>query len=198
MLAIAAIIWTVFICTPLSYYYGQPLRVRSRPERSDVIALMSSGAIDQRWITPDAAQRTLGALRLYREGFGHWIISSGSNPDQGLHQAENQAVWLEDAGIPRDHIVVENRSSRTYHSIVEISKLMREHGWKSVVVVTSELDIPRVRLVCQAQHVDASFLAVPEFARPNGPFYLRQGFSAFYHASYEYAGLFLYKFKGWI
>jgi hypothetical protein len=42
-----------------------------------------------------------------------------------------------------------------------------------------------------------SFLAVPEFGAPRELLYTR-GFDVFYHASYEYAALILYKLKGWI
>lgn len=125
------------------------------------------------------------------------IISSGSQHQRGLGQAELQADWLTRAAVPARAILVEGRSTRTYESCIEVSGIMRDHGWNSAVIVTSQMDVPRVRLVFAKLGISASFLAVPEFGPPKGLLYTR-GFDVFYHASYEYAALILYKLKGWI
>jgi uncharacterized SAM-binding protein YcdF (DUF218 family) len=197
-----ALLWmvagvAVFVSTPLAYYYGTPLLEPAITRKADVIVLLSSGQIDDNWLTPDAAQRLLGALKLYRDNFAPVIISSGSQHQRGLGQAELQADWLTRAAVPASAILVEGRSTRTYESCIEVSGIMRDHGWNSAVIVTSQMDVPRVRLVFAKLGISASFLAVPEFGPPKGLLYTR-GFDVFYHASYEYAALILYKFKGWI
>jgi len=165
---------------------------------SDAIVLLSSGQIDADWLTPDAAQRVLGALRLYREGYARAIVSSGSQHANGLRQAELQAAWLERAGVPRQAIVIENRSTRTYESGAEVKRIMVAHGWKSSVIVTSQMDVPRIRLVFRKLGVAVTCLPVPEFQRPRGPDYFRSAMALAYHATYEYAGLIYYKLRGWI
>jgi len=191
-------LYFVLTASPLAYYYAAPLYVQSNPRRSDVIVLMSSGQLDPDWLTPDAAQRTLGALKLFREQYASRIISSGSQFRAGRHQAELQAIWLERAGVPAASILIEGRSSRTYESGVEVAQIMAAHGWKSAAVVTSQMDVPRLNLVFRKLGVETSFLAVPEFNRPKGLDYVRSALPVAYHATYEYAGLILYKFKGWI
>src|SRR5712664_580006 len=130
--------------TPLAYYYGYPLRDGSRPQRSDVIVLLSHGQIGDRWLSTEGAQRTLAALQLYKLGFAPVIISSGSTLKKGLDQAGLQAKWLVLAGVPSEAILTERQSSRTYESVVEVVKIIRTNRWRSAVVVTSELDVPRV------------------------------------------------------
>ena len=110
------------------------------------------------------------ALRLYREGYARAIVSSGSQHGEGLRQAELQAAWLERAGVPSQAIVVENGSTRTYESGIAVKRIMAEHGWKSAVMVTSQMDVPRVRLVFRKLGVTVTCLPVPEFRRPRGPF----------------------------
>jgi uncharacterized SAM-binding protein YcdF (DUF218 family) len=106
---------------------------------------------------------------------------------------------LERAGVPRDAIIIERRSGSTYFSAVEVSAIMAEHRWKSAVVVTSQLDVPRVRLVFQKLRIQTSFLAVPEFRRPTKlHFFWRQALDVSFHATYEYAGLLYYKWRGYI
>lgn len=191
--------YILFTATPLAYYYGAPLFVASDPQKSDVIVLLSSGQIDSDWLTPDASQRTLGALRLYREHYAPVIISSGSQVQAGWHQAELQAAWLKRAGVPPEAILVEGRSSRTYESAVEVSRIMAQHSWRSTVVVTSQMDVPRVRLVFRKLGIPTSFLATPEFRRPSRiHLFARWASDVSYHATYEYAALGFYKLKGWI
>ena len=183
--------------TPLAYYYGNPLREPSRPQPSDVIVLLSHGQLDDQWLSPEGAQRTWAALKLYRSGFAPRIISSGSSHG-GLDQAGLQAKWLMLAGVPSQAILVERQSSRTYQSALEVVKILKANGWQSAVIVTSELDVPRVRGVFRKLgYSNLTFQQVPEFGPPTGIYY-HSGWRAFYHSTYEYAGLLLYKWKGWI
>jgi uncharacterized SAM-binding protein YcdF (DUF218 family) len=191
-------VYLLLTATPLAWYFGSPLFESSDARKSDVIVLMSSGQIDPNWLTPDAAQRTLGALQLFRENYAPAIIRSGSQHGGGLTQAELQAAWLKRAGVPATAVVVENRSGRTYESAVEVKRIMAQYGWKSAVVVTSQMDVPRVRGVFRKLGVEASYLPVPEFRRPYGFDYFRSGQAMVYHATYEYAGLVYYKLRGWI
>jgi uncharacterized SAM-binding protein YcdF (DUF218 family) len=203
VLAIRLAGWTIFVLglialTPLAYYYGNPLREPSRPQPSDVIVLLSHGQVDNQWLSPEGAQRTWAALMLYKAGFASVIISSGSShgdPDQAALQAE----WLTLAGVPSQAILVERKSARTYQSALEIAHMLKANGWQSAVIVTSELDVPRIRGVFRKLgYANLSFQQVPEFGPPTGSLYYHSGWRAFYHSTYEYAGLLLYKWRGWI
>ena len=195
--------WTIIFLamlalTPLAYYYGNPLREPSQPKPSDVIVLLSHGQVDEQWLTPEGAQRTWAALQLYKSGFGPVIISSGSSHG-GFDQASLQAKWLMLSGVPGQAIIVESRSSRTYQSALEIARILKTNGWHSAVIVTSELDVPRIRSVFRKLgYTNLSFQQVPEYRPPTGRLFYHSGWRAFYHATYEYAALLLYKYKGWI
>ena len=193
---IIVVVW-ISALTPLGYYYGAPLRERSDPKPSDAIVLLSHGQIDAQWLTPEGSQRTWAALQLYKTGLAPVIISSGRSP--GLDQAELQAKWLVLAGVPRQAVIVEDQSLRTYQSAVQVAKILQTHGWHSAVIVTSELDVPRVRgAFRKLGYSDLSFQQVPEFGTPSGTLVYLSGWRAVYHATYEYAALALYKWKGWI
>ena len=198
MVCWAALLFLTVVLTPLAYFYSLPLLEPAVPKKSDVIVLLSSGQINEDWLTPDASQRTLGALKLYREKFAPVIISSGSQAYVGLYQAELQAEWLKRAGVPPEALIIEGRSMRTYESAVEVARIMQIRNWKSAVVTTSQMDVPRVRLTFAKLGVSTSFLAVPEFRRPRGWLYIAAGLPVFYHATYEYAALVMYKLRGWI
>jgi hypothetical protein len=73
-------LYILFTATPLADVYSAPLFVQPNLKKSDAIALMSRGAIDLDWVTPDAAQRTWGALKLYWQRYAPVIISAGGDP----------------------------------------------------------------------------------------------------------------------
>ncbi len=163
-----------------------------------MIVLLSHGQLDDRWLSPEGAQRTWAALQLYKAGLAPVIISSGSSHG-GLDQAGLQAKWLMLAGVPSQAIIIERQSSRTYQSAREVANILKANGWQSGVIVTSELDVPRIRGVFRKLgYSNLSFQQVPEFGPPTGILFYHSGWRAFYHATYEYAGLLLYKWKGWI
>src|ERR1035438_8073740 len=74
-----AVVVSILALTPLAYYYGSPLRIQGQPQPSDVIVLLSHGQLDDQWLSPEGAQRTWAALRLYKLGLAPVIISSGSS-----------------------------------------------------------------------------------------------------------------------
>ncbi len=198
LLGCATIALALLTLTPLAYYYGSPLREPSQPQPSDVIVLLSHGQVDDQWLSPEGAQRTWAALKLYKEAFAPVIISSGSSHG-GLDQAALQAKWLMLGGVPSQAIIVESRSSRTYQSGLEVAGILKANGRHSAVIVTSELDVPRVRGVFRKLgYSNLSFQQVPEVAPPSASLFYHSGWRAFYHATYEYVGLMLYKWRGWI
>jgi uncharacterized SAM-binding protein YcdF (DUF218 family) len=181
----------------LATLIADPLVLHAVPQKSDVIVLMSHGQTGPEWLSPIGAQRTIGALKLYQDGYAPVIISSGSNPERSWDQAGLQAQWLARAGVPPSAILIERQSHRTYESAVEVSRIMQANNWKSLVVVVSTLDAPRVRAVFRKLQFEPSFLEVPETGPPKDWFsfgYL--GLS--YHAAYEYLGLVYYRYHGWI
>jgi uncharacterized SAM-binding protein YcdF (DUF218 family) len=183
----------ILLCsTPLADLYSTPLVVTPNPQRSDVIVLMSSGEIDHEWVTPDAAQRTWGALKLYKNSFAPAVISVGG------YQAEVQAKMLELGAVPRSFILVDT-APNTHASAIAVSQIMKDHAWISAVVVTSQFDVPRVRMAFEKLGIRTSFLPVPEFRKPKQFHLLRHSaFDIAYHATYEYAAILWYKWRGWI
>ena len=95
----AVILYILFTATPLADLYSAPLYTPADARPSDVIVLMSSGAIGEEWVTPDAAQRTWGALKLYKARYAPLVISAG-----GVPQAGTQAAMLKTGGVPPEAI----------------------------------------------------------------------------------------------
>lgn len=194
-----AVLALLVMFTPLAWYIAEPLLQPDDAQPADAIVLFSSGQIDARYLTPDAAQRVLGALDLYRRGLAPIIVPSGSQHARNLFQAEAAAAWLATAGVPPEAIQPETGSTRTYESVIAVRAIMQARGWTRVVIVTSAFDVARIRAICAKAGVAATFLGVPE-ARPPTPGTLIywNGYPVLFHAAYEYAAMALYRFKGWL
>jgi hypothetical protein len=81
-LAILGALHLLFTATPFAGFYSNPLSGGSDPQKSDVIVLLSSSQIDSEWLTTDASERVLGALKLYREHYAPLlsVLEANSKP----------------------------------------------------------------------------------------------------------------------
>jgi len=123
----------------------------SLPARSDV-AVVLGGLSDPTVSTPEhlefnrAAERATEAVALYREGrVGAILVTSGSGEllDPGAVEAPGLAAWIRAQGVAADAVFVEDRSRNTRENATLSLPLARAHGWKSVVLITSAVHMPR-------------------------------------------------------
>src|SRR5690606_34546869 len=71
------------------------------------------------------------------------IVVTGGNPQNGITEAEAMRDWLVGRGIPASRIHVENRAGSTVQNALFSTRLLRNVGADSAVVVTSPNHIRR-------------------------------------------------------
>ncbi len=94
----------------------------------------------------EAADRYVRAFELVRSGrVRHLLLSGGLiRADAGEpSEAERAAAKLAEWGVPRDRLVVEGHSRNTRENAVLSAQVIRERGWKSLLLVTSAAHMPR-------------------------------------------------------
>ena len=154
----------------------------------------------------DAADRVWHAARLYRANKASTIILSGGRNDweeTESSQAEIMAQFLNDLGVPRSAIVLEERSRSTYENALFCAELMREHGSERALLVTSALHMPRSLAVLKAAGVDAIPVAT-DFKLRNSignvltwmPSAVALNRSTL--ALHEWIGIAVYSWRGWM
>ncbi len=128
-------------------------RASVRPDVVYDAAIVLGGAVD------DAASRTHGetelketadrivrGFELVREGrAAHVLYSCGLlAPHPGdVPEAERVAALYRRWGIPADRIVAETRSRNTRENAVESARIVRERGWRTLLLVTSAAHMDR-------------------------------------------------------
>jgi uncharacterized SAM-binding protein YcdF (DUF218 family) len=103
---------------------------------SDAVIVLGGGQLS----------RSLHALRIYRAGKAPRIVISGGNlpwSSWTVPEAEGIAVLLQELGTPRSALTLETRSATTRENAVNTAAIFREHGWRTGILVTSAIHMPR-------------------------------------------------------
>lgn len=101
-----------------------------------------------------SALRTLEAVRIYRMLDHPWMIVTAGGHDQGEWATPEGGAVREElikAGVPEHLIVLDTKSRNTREHAVNIAQLLRQHGVRQFVLVTSPMHIRRAVLVFQSQ-----------------------------------------------
>ncbi|ADG05245.1 YdcF family protein [Kyrpidia tusciae] len=149
----AALAAAVFIGFPL----GLNMRgVLYPPRPADVLLILGAKIMGRE---PGAALRARleAGLDLYRRGYAPRILVSGGQRRPGApSEADVMADYLRVRGVPPRALIVEDLSSDTVENLLFSSRLMKIHGWRRAVVVTSAYHLPRALWLARLAGLDAS------------------------------------------
>ena len=153
----------------------------------------------------DASDRILEALRLYRRGqVERILITGGSGLLAGEEMSESALarMWLEEVGVPRSAILIEDRSRNTIENAQYTRKILEGNPSGSCLLITSAFHMPRALATFRKAGVPCSPWAV-DFMYKGKPLHFPEDFflSPLHLlnsriAIKEYLGLLVYKIKG--
>ncbi|MET0401809.1 MAG: YdcF family protein [Cystobacter sp.] len=152
-----------------------------------------------------AVERILRGFELLRSGKARDVLLSAGTLDTrpgALVEADVLARQLELWGIAPERIVREGRSRNTRENAVESERLIRERGWRSLVLVTSAAHMPRALGTYEAVGLHPDTLVVDVRAHewhPRGSWWQPRvsNLSAGTDALRELFGRFVYRLRGW-
>jgi uncharacterized SAM-binding protein YcdF (DUF218 family) len=94
----------------------------------------------------DNVERLITGFELLRDGHAHAAILSGGPidpPQNRLIEGQALADELEKWGIAKERLIVEDTSRNTRENAVETARLVRQHGFHSLLLVTSAFHMAR-------------------------------------------------------
>jgi uncharacterized SAM-binding protein YcdF (DUF218 family) len=127
----------------------------ARTVRSGVVydaAILLGGAVShgstQTWNAPsynDNVERLLTAYDLLRTARVRSVIISGGrgSPGDPIVEAQVLGKQLEDWGIERERIILEERARNTRENAVETKRIADERRFRSLLMITSARHVPR-------------------------------------------------------
>ncbi len=110
-----------------------------------------------------SVDRIIEANQLLHDGRARYVLLSGGSGQlhgDGVEEARLLARQLEAWGIDKERIVVEPHSRNTHENAVESAAIVRERGWRRVVVVSSAMHMRRALGCFRKAGVQADGLAV--------------------------------------
>lgn len=123
ILIIGGLLGLLFIGLP---YYLAP---QDKLVKADAIVAVSGG---------ETTSRTLGAIKLYDEGYAPVIIFSGaaSDPASVSNAAAMRKIAIQ-AGVPASDILIEEDSADTYENAQNTARIIKDRNMSSIILVTS-------------------------------------------------------------
>jgi uncharacterized SAM-binding protein YcdF (DUF218 family) len=113
---------------------GRFLTLTQTPNHANVIIVLSGGQ-----------GRVEKAVELYKAGYAPYIILS--NAKEITSRSGDMVQTALALGIPQDVIYIENMAESTYQNAEFTLPLMKEHNFKSAIVVSSDFHMRRVKLI---------------------------------------------------
>ncbi|MFL5354569.1 YdcF family protein [Archangium sp.] len=183
-----------------------------RPDVTYDAVIVLGGAVDadatERSGLPEynpAVERILRGFELLRDGHARQALLSAGTLDTrpgALVEADVLARQLRLWGIPPERIVLEGQSRNTRENAVESERIIREKGWKRLVLITSAAHMPRALGTFEAVGLKPDTLVVDVRAHD---WHVRAAWwqprasnlSAGTDALRELFGRFVYRMRGW-
>jgi uncharacterized SAM-binding protein YcdF (DUF218 family) len=160
--AVAAVYLLVFNTNAL-WWVARPLQMTAPAEKADAIVVFAGGVGESGKAGGGAQERIKHAVDLYRGGYAPMLILS-SGYVYTFHEAEVMRALAIDQGVPPSRILLEEQATNTYQNVSYVDRMLREHRWQKIVLVSSPYHMLRAILVWrkQAPHVDVVPSPVPE------------------------------------
>jgi uncharacterized SAM-binding protein YcdF (DUF218 family) len=122
---------------------------RDELHRADAIVVL--GAAQYNGIpSPVFKARLNHAEYLYNQDFSKTVIVTGGKvPGDQFTEAQAARKYLEDHGIPADHILDENAGRNTLQSLTTVHRVAQQHHIHSVLLVSDPLHGERIKTIAK-------------------------------------------------
>lgn len=193
---VLAVAWVAVAVTPLSFHLARPLVRRDPITPGDAILVLGSRLQHDGEATAPAQARLLRGLELLAEGAApRLVVTEQAGEPSHRDLALGMMARLKLSG----EVLSVGPVGNTRDEAVRVGALCRERGWGRVLVVTSPthsrrgcaaLEREGVAVTCSPS-VETGF-DLETLVQPV------QRFAAFRAAAHEWAGLWVYRRRGWV
>ena len=92
-------------------------------------------------------ERVLAGVKLFKEGWGKYIILTGASAHNIYVEANVMAQEALRQGVPDNRLILEPLAQNTYQNAFNSVEIMNHYGWTSAIVVTSYAHARRSNLI---------------------------------------------------
>jgi len=109
-----------------------------------------------------AGERAVAGYELFHSGRVRNLLLSagGTSPEEDPVEADYLSALYRRLGVPGDRIVLERESRNTRENAEQSARLVRERGWKTLLLVTSAAHMPRAAATFRKSGLDVDLYPV--------------------------------------
>lgn len=136
----------------------------TKPVRQADVGIVLGASLWNDWPSPGLQERLNLAIREYKSGrFPYLIVTGGKDvPSAQRTEAEGMALYLEQHGIPKDKIILENEATSTYENLKFSRKIMQDHAFKTAVIMTHQYHGRRAMEIARTLHYNSPQISLTE------------------------------------
>ena len=159
VVAVAALYLLVFQ-TNFVWWVAAPLYRSAPPAPADAIVVFAGGVGESGKAGGGAQERLSQAIDLYKSGYAPAVVLS-SGYVYSFHEAESMRALAIDKGVPASAIVLEERATNTLENVTFVDRILRDRGWRRILLVSSPYHMRRALLVWHKQAPDVMVVPTP-------------------------------------
>jgi uncharacterized SAM-binding protein YcdF (DUF218 family) len=120
-------------------------------QAADAIVVLGARVEKDGLAGPDLRSRTLHAVRLFRRDLAPYMVCTGGYENDRLSAAAVARRLAVSRGVPAQRILLADGSMTTREDAISTRQLSREHGFRTLILVSHPLHLERARLLFEAQ-----------------------------------------------
>ncbi|WP_059042975.1 YdcF family protein [Paenibacillus rubinfantis] len=129
--------WSLFVLAQIGSVERNPAANTDLSEPAEV-GIVLGAAMWGDEPSPGLRERLEQSLKDFEAGKFKWFLLTGGldTPTSNYTEAEGMANYLEQHGVPRDKMLLENKATSTYENLKFSQEMMMERGFASALIIT--------------------------------------------------------------
>jgi len=154
-LIIAGMVVLVILAFAMLAWQVDRLGTRDDARNSDAIVVLGARVEADGRPGSDLTSRTYHAVDLWQAGYAPRIICTGGFENEPLSAANVCRRFAIDLGVPAAQVWLADGTVSTEEDAEVAAQVMKEHGWRSAILVSHPLHLFRARWLFHEAGVDA-------------------------------------------
>ncbi|OSI08501.1 YdcF family protein [Neisseria zoodegmatis] len=159
MLSLLLVLFSFACCIWSVYHTGN--QTLPAGVRADAAVVLGAAAWDKR-PSPVFQERINHAIALYQSKRVEKLVFTGGTPKKGfMTEAEVGRRYAIKQGVPAHDILFENTSRNTYDNLYNIVPLLRDHGIRTIIIVSDPYHTARAAAIAKDLELNAAVSGTP-------------------------------------
>jgi vancomycin permeability regulator SanA len=137
--------------------------LKEQVEPADVAVILGNEVYLNGEPSPQLKARLDRGVELFRQQLFPQIVVSGAIETDGIDETLGMRQYLIKQGVPAGAILLDPRGFETMATAEDTAALMKEHGWKRIMVISQYFHLPRCRLAFRKAGIKNVFVSYARF-----------------------------------